>query len=248
MDDKDDWDAHWSEQDVLGKYNPGQIFRHVSVSRLIEDCKEKSVVIDFGSGQGGLINILSERLQNTKFYGLEYSKIGVEISKRNNPNACFEQADLTTKNLSSNYHIRGDIITCCDVLEHIDDPVEVLNNGYDMLKVGGAMIITLPGGPMSQLDHHIGHRFHYDTKRLTKLLESSKFKKFEVRAIGWPFFNLYRVMLLLRGARLIDDVSCAGKKVVPQKIKIVGTIFKYLFKLNVNSLNLGWQMIAIARK
>ena len=33
------------------------------------------------------------------------------------------------------------------------------------------LVVTVPGGPMSAFDHHIGHRRHYDIPDLTALLE-----------------------------------------------------------------------------
>jgi SAM-dependent methyltransferase len=245
---KDNWDAHWSDQDLLAKYNPGQNLRHQIVAKIIEGIDKKDSLVDFGSGQGDFIKLLSNTFTESEFYGIEFSEKGVEISKRNNTNATFIKDDLLDPTLPKRMGKLFNVITCCDVLEHVDNPITIINNAYDMLSKGGTLVITLPGGPMSKLDLHIGHRFHYNVKLLENLLKKSNFRSIDVKAVGWPFFNIYRLMLLIRGNKLVEDVSCSNILKVPLKIKFIGSIFKYLFKFNLNKINLGWQMVAIAKK
>jgi 2-polyprenyl-3-methyl-5-hydroxy-6-metoxy-1,4-benzoquinol methylase len=156
--DNDDWNEHWKNVNFLAKYNPGQILRHRLVVNTVDDLKIKRgwVLIDFGSGQGDMIKRLSGKFAELKMIGLEYSEFGVEFSKKNNQSAEFLVADLTSPNLSSSVQLKAKIITCCDVMEHIDNPETVVKNAYAMLNIGGTFIVTLPGGPMSILDKHIG--------------------------------------------------------------------------------------------
>jgi len=248
MNNNDNWDEHWSQQDLLSNYNPGQILRHELIINTLCNLKNFNSLIDFGSGQGDLLLKVSKAFPGLKLIGIEYSQVGVDISKSSNPNAFFYKADLMDVDLQNVIHLNSDVIVCCDVLEHVDKPLDVLRNAYEILTPGGVMLITLPGGPMTKLDYHIGHRFHYDENSLKRLLLESKFETFEVKSVGWPFFNLYRLMLMVRGSKLIDDVSHAGSHNIPLHIKVIGIMFKILFKLNINRFNLGWQMFAIVRK
>ena len=65
-----------------------------------------------------------------------------------------------------------------------------------------------------------------------------------VIAPGFPFFNLFRLLITLRGKRLIEDVSVPAEK-SPLHVRIGNAIFAVLFRLNMGFG--GWQLIAIAR-
>jgi SAM-dependent methyltransferase len=245
----DDWNDHWQKQNDFADFNPGQILRHKLVFHEIEKvCENIKVLVDFGSGQGDLIKRLSNRFKKIHMIGLEYSQVGVDFSALNNPEAEFYRADLTLPLPDDILKKCPDLITCCDVMEHIDAPELVVKNAFNMLKTGGYFIVTLPGGPMTKLDHHIGHRKHYDRNSLENLLREGGFENLEIYQAGWPFFNLYRLMLLARGESLVDDVSIHTSRIKISAIKIIGTIFSMLFRLNAKNFRGGWQMFAIARK
>jgi SAM-dependent methyltransferase len=245
----DDWNDHWGKQNELAEYNPGQILRHRLVFNEIEKIKkEVSVLVDFGSGQGDLIKRLSPKFNKIKMIGLENSEIGIEISKLNNPVATFYLADLTQNLPAEILLIKPDLITCCEVMEHVDKPELIVKNAHSMLKLNGYLIVTLPGGPMTKLDFHIGHRKHYDKGTLTSLLRNGGFDRISIICAGWPFFNLYRLMLLARGDALVGDVSVRTSALKTAIIKILGLTFACLFNLNFKNSPYGWQMIAIARK
>jgi SAM-dependent methyltransferase len=248
-DSKDNWDFHWNNMDYMSDYHPGQILRHDIVNKYISEVSDKAkILVDFGSGQGGLIKRLRSKFKNLEMIGLEYSNVGVKISRRNVPHALFYQADLTKKKDINFLRNTADVITCCDVLEHIDNHELVVRNANLTLKEGGTLIITVPGGPMSSLDKQIGHRRHYSSYDLADLLKVAGFKDVRIISAGWPFFNLYRLLLVLRGESLMADISVQNSNLKKNIIKCLGLIFAFLFKLNLDSLSFGWQMVAIAKK
>jgi SAM-dependent methyltransferase len=251
MIENDNWNKHWEEQNDFSNFNPGQFFRHQLVFNEINKIRnDKQTLLDFGSGQGDLIKKLSTKFKKIRMFGIEYSLTGIMISKKNNPNAKFIQADLMSPSLNlAKFNVETfDVITCCDVLEHVDNPVAVITHAYKLLSSNGALIITVPGGPMTSLDYHIGHRLHYDKYSLQKVIKSSGFKKFKIYNAGWPFFNLYRIMLLVRGVKLVNDISNRPSCLKRSVIKTLGYLFSFLFKFNLNNTKYGWQMIAIVRK
>jgi hypothetical protein len=130
------------------------------------------------------------------------------------------------------------------VLEHVEDPEALLANTRAYLAPGCRLIVTVPGGPMSAFDRHIGHRRHFTAKSMGGLLEQAGFiVERSVRA-GFPFFNLYRLIVLLRGERLVDDVARGGGT---RPARLVMRIFGVLFRLNLTSSPWGWQVLAAAR-
>ena len=108
-----------------------------------------------------------------------------------------------------------------------------------------ASLVTVPGGPISAFDRHIGHRQHYDRERIATLLERSGFEVELTLAAGYPFFNLYRLAIVGRGRRLIEDVSGQGEQ--SRLVALAMRIFGALFRLNVTGTRWGWQTVAVAR-
>src|SRR5438445_2155740 len=96
---------------------------------------------------------------------------------------------------------------CSEVLEHLEQPADLLRNARAYLAPGCRVIVTVPGGPMSAFDRHIGHRKHYHPEDLRQVLECAGFRIERVSGAGYPFFNLYRRVVIARGSRLIGDVS-----------------------------------------
>lgn len=244
----DNWDKHWNSLTNKNDINPGQFLRHNFIKKTIIKSFNFPKIMDFGSGNGQMLLNLSEKINFKKIYGIENSINGVNYCKKY-IKGIFLQEDLTKQNLNKKLEERFDIITCCDVLEHVDKPVNVIDNAFDLLEKNGKFLITVPGGPMTAFDKSIGHRFHYSKVLLESLLSKSKFSSFEVFTIGFPFFNLYRLMLLLRGSKLVNDLNNKNLSFFSKLImQIVGRLFILLFKLNLKSSNLGWQVVAICKR
>ena len=75
------------------------------------------------------------------------------------------------------------------------------------LAPGCLLVVTVPGGPMTDYDRHIGHRAHFDPDGLRALLERAGFEVSAASGAGYPVFNLYRRLMRALGPRL---VSIAG--------------------------------------
>ena len=165
QDNRDDWDRHWDRFAQAATANPAQRMRHRLIARLLQAEARAGGnlrVCDFGSGQGDLVCGLSRALLGASFVGLELSTSGVEISRRKLPRARFEVADLFAR-IPEDFGLREWAThgVCSEVLEHVDDPRALLQAMLGYLAPGGVLVVTVPGGPMSAFDRHIGHRQHF---------------------------------------------------------------------------------------
>src|SRR5204863_2051083 len=97
------------------------------------------------------------------------------------------------------------------------------------------LVITAPGGPMSAFDKHIGHRKHWSQREIRELLQESGYGADLVTGAGFPFFNLYRCVVILRGQKLVEDVSAANGSPAAGKARAAMAVFDRLFRLNLNS-------------
>ncbi len=131
---------------------------------------------------------------------------------------------------------------CTEVLEHIEDPAILLRNAAEYMAPGCQLIVTVPGGPMCEFYRHIGHRRHYTTDSLGEVLGRAGFQVTHTYAAGFPFFNLFRVAITLRGDKLVADAT--GKPSGPMRAAMA--LFDFLFRFNLRRW--GWQILAVARK
>ncbi len=242
----DDWDSHWSLNDSAASLNPAQEYRHSAVANILDQIECESLV-DIGCGQGDFLQFFSLKNPDIKLRGVELSSVGAEITRQKAPNADIVQADILSDEFNCKLLKVSDVGTCIEVLEHLDDPEFFLKKSFDLINPGGKLIVTVPSGPRTAFDKHIGHRKHYTPTTLTTLLKQSGYESVIVKRYGWPFFNLYRLMVLIRGRKLIVDVE---KKSIADSnaAKLFAKIFTKAFKVNVSNKYFGWQLIAVCTK
>ena len=161
------------------------------------------------------------------------------------PNAKFFQQDLTAPlALPGHYRRWATHAVCSEVLEHLDDPLVALETVRQCLAPGARLVITVPAGPMSAFDRHIGHRAHFTPERLRTLLRDAGFEIAALDGAGFPFFNLYRLMVVARGRKLIDDAGSTNG--LPLTARAAIRTFSWLFRLNASESQRGWQLVAVA--
>lgn len=248
---EDDWDSHWDRYAASARLNPAQHMRHRSIlAALRRGPWPIERLLDVGSGQGDFLDAAVRAGAARAYAGFELSESGVRISRSKVPQADVLQNDLLAPGEeAARFAGWASAAVCSDVIEHLDDPVGFLRALSTYLAAGALLVLTVPGGPMSQFDRHIGHRRHYDGKLVAEVLEKSGFVVEHVWLAGFPFFNLYRLLVVLRGSRLIADVeSDARDEVASPLAKLVMTAFDVLFKYNLSNCRFGWQVVALARK
>jgi SAM-dependent methyltransferase len=247
----DNWDQHWTDLAGPSSINPGQRYRRMLVLRTLhlEEAGAPVRLLDIGSGLGDLARDVMALYPRIEFVGLDQSRAGVEISARKVPSARFLQKDL----LSGGDDAGGlacwaTHAVCAEVLEHLDHPEQLLEQAQTYMAPGCKLVVTVPGGPLSEFDRHIGHRRHFGAPALRELLVKSGFSVEKVSGTGFPFFNLYRLAVIARGSRLIDDVSKTEVSQVPVSARAAMWMFDKLLRPGINSGSHGWQMLAVARK
>jgi SAM-dependent methyltransferase len=240
----DDWDSHWGSFDASASSNPAQHYRHRLVTRVVRRRRPRRL-LDIGSGQGDLLDRLHGALPDTNLFGLELSNTGVLRTRSKVPGADVRCVDLLDDDAAGRISdIRADVAVCCEVLEHLDDPSKFLRTAASALAPGATLIVTVPGGPRSEFDRLIGHRRHYTPESLRQLLQSAGFVVVRADRAGFPFFNLYRLVVIGRGSRLATDVADGSTS----RVAVTAMrVFAVLFRLNLRRSRWGWQNVAIAR-
>jgi SAM-dependent methyltransferase len=246
---RDDWDQHWNAYADAAERNPAQAYRRALVlAALGLDAAPRPVrLLEIGSGQGDLSRDLKRSCPHVELVGIDLSETGLAIARQKVPDGEFFVQDLTAPlALPDKYRGWATHAVCTEVLEHIDDPLTALRNASACLAPGARLVITVPGGPMSAFDRHIGHRGHFTPTRLEALLLEAGFQVAALHGAGFPFFNLYRLAVIARGSKLITDVE--GANGLSLSARAAMGLFSWLFRYNADRTRRGWQLVATAIK
>ncbi|MCH7551404.1 MAG: class I SAM-dependent methyltransferase [Proteobacteria bacterium] len=240
---KDQWESHWERFADSTRANPAQILRRRLIARLLGDVGPDARILDLGCGSGDLLAALAETFPQAAFAGADQSQSGLGRTRQELPGAKLFQFDFSHPDTAPE-ELRGwaSHVVCSEVLEHLDDPTPALDAAARCLKPGGRLVVTVPGGPMTAFDRHIGHRRHFTKARLIETLEGAGWRVETAAAAGFPVFNLYRLVVLMRGRRLIDDVSGRPGPLA----RGVMALFRSLMPLALFDSPGGWQIAASA--
>jgi SAM-dependent methyltransferase len=249
----DDWNRHWSTfgDEVAG--NPATAYRSRLVLKLLGPVPDGAVILEIGCGQGEFALQLAEQFPRAEVRGIDVSAEGVRRAARTataqGVAATFGQRDLMVPaELADDERGRATMAVCSEVLEHVDDPAVLLRHAAEYLAPGCRLVVTVPGGPRSAFDRHIGHRRHFTSARLQDLLEHNGFESVKVSRAGFPFFDLYRLVVVLRGKRLIDDVEQPTDTLDSGASGTALRLFDRAFRFNLDASPFGWQLVAVARR
>ena len=242
---QDDWDRHWEAFGKASENGPSTIYRQKLTNQLLAECgfSRDSTLLDIGSGRGVLTEAVLAAFPGAKALGIELSATGVAEASRRLPQARFVQRNLLEAVPESEIpSLKATHAVCSEVLEHLDDPQILLRNAAAYMATGCRLVVTVPGGPMCQFDKHIGHRRHFTQESLREVLDASGFHTVRTYGAGFPFFNLYRLAVVLRGQKLVEDVTGPPSGLMRFSMAIFDQLFRF------NSRFWGWQILAIARK
>lgn len=172
----------------------------------------KGEILEIGAGVGNFTSLLA-KLGNVVTIDInqEYIK---KLRKLIGENAGFGDIE------SGKYFFKNrefDTIVCLNVLEHIKKDKQAILNMYNLLKVGGKLVLLVPAHQFNYgtLDVNLGHFKRYSKEPLKRKLKKTGFNINRVRylnllgAIGW-FINariLKRKLLPKNQLSIFDKIA-----------------------------------------
>jgi SAM-dependent methyltransferase len=158
------------------------------VEALIYKFIDKSPVLDFGSGYGFFCKAMINA--GYECHGFEIDKDAAHLSK---------DKGIKTFTSFSDIKLQYPVITSLNVLEHIKDDEETLNDLHELIKSDGLLILYLPASmkAWSQMDIDVGHFRRYSKKEINSKLENcgynviySGYKDF----MGWLILTVFKTL------------------------------------------------------
>lgn len=177
--------------------------RRVLLASLIRTLQlpQSSQIVDIGCGTGFTLSLLS---RYGKVTGVDKAESALAFCRKRG----FTHVKKTDGKTLPFKKTAFDLVTCLDILEHIENENELLSEIKRVLKPLGYLIIFVPAFPFlwSDLDIRSQHYRRYDLKKLKSILKSSGFN---VAHIGY-FNYLFFIPILL--VRLWQKVNFGKKK------------------------------------
>ena len=172
--DPDDWDHHWDVYGEAAEGNPANVYRRRLILQLLGPVGPGATLLDIGSGQGEFAIAFKALHPETDVWGVEYSTLGVERSQRaaarRGIDVHFVRRDLLQPVESDDAQTAAGWAVCSEVLEHVEDPTTLMRHAISLLAPAAKVVVTVPGGPRSAFDRHIGHWRHFDAPTLRRVL------------------------------------------------------------------------------
>lgn len=127
----------------LRAYHVMQKFKQLGLSS-----RQSLHMLDAGCGRGDLVVNFARKYQHWQLTGIELDQERLAIAKFTSQKLGLKNLNLIGGNLMD-VPLMGtfDLVTCCDVLEHIDDDVSVMKRLQHFLKDNGTLLLTFPSVP-----------------------------------------------------------------------------------------------------
>ncbi|MDP6979491.1 MAG: class I SAM-dependent methyltransferase [Myxococcota bacterium] len=194
-------EQHSQEQEEYDWASSKPITAHAYIlpvlERYLADLPKGARVLDLGCGNGALLATLRDR--GWELHGLEISQSGVEIARKNVPEAQIYLADATAPLSGPILDQPYDAVISTEVIEHVFLPRGLVRNAMSVLKPGGKLILTTPyHGYVKNIlvavtgthDEHYdplydyGHIKFWSVDTLSKLLWEAGFEDVEYTGAG----------------------------------------------------------------
>ncbi len=182
-------------------YNADSIITRNRINELLDEFENFRInnkILDVGCGPG--IFLIEAQKRGWDVYGTEFTDKQLEYLL--NKGIKTLKGKLARDSFEPNMF---DVIISSEVIEHIYNPIEEINNFHRLLRKGGLLYLTTPN--FNAIERFIlkenyriieypEHLCYYTSKTLHFLLSNSGFKKYKLITSGFSIDNFKRSMLI----------------------------------------------------
>jgi len=239
--------------DVYNNYNyeattgtAETLSKREDIARKLTSLKPMLSVLDVGCGNGAWLDAFKKF--RCKTYGTEYNEHQMRIAK--SKGHIILEGGLFPQTHSGD---RFDLIIFTEVIEHILNPVPVLNHLNSLLIDGGHIFITTPNfnsiervslGQKWGMICYPEHLGYYTPKTLHLALRNTGFTKFEMYTEN---ISIFRVLQAI-GAKKDSQEKISNSLQSLTKTNTLFALFKIMTNKFLDFLGVGVSIVAIYKK
>lgn len=162
------WDSVHGDEAKVGyrRSYPGSDAVYAHLLKGIE--RPMPVVVDFGCGRGRTFERLKASVDDAVYVGIDHSAAAIEDNQRASPAGIWQVADVRKAPVPTH---QADLCISNEVIEHMEQPRELLDEMWRVLAPGGYMAIGFPVGEVHGTPEG-EHVQVFDWDRMIGLLES----------------------------------------------------------------------------
>lgn len=113
--------------------------RFNEVSKLVEPVE--GPILDLGCHSGTFTSVVLAKAKTRQVYGIDISPSAIKLATKRIPYGEFKVADASKLPFEDNFF---EAVYCLEMLEHVDDPIMVLEEIKRVLKRGGKLFVLVP--------------------------------------------------------------------------------------------------------
>ena len=221
-----------------------RVIREVMQRHLLPRANRR--ILDVGCGTGGMFPLLSEF---GEVEGAEASPDALERARRKFPSKRIESCSLPGQLPEGTW----DTVTCFDVIEHLDDPIESLRTMRSRIDWDGQIVVTVPAFQFlwSKHDEVNHHKRRYSRLQLVSHLSSAGLRVSFVsyfNTLLFPAVATARVLEKLMPSRFGGDKADLEETKEPVNGLLTRLFGSERLAVGRASLPFGVSLIAVAQK
>ena len=223
--------AHYETYPRSNSISAITIKRYHELLDKLEPYRKTNNLIDVGCGDGFFLETAKKR--NWNVYGTEYTDIAIKICSEKG--ISMKQGKLNPKDYPEGFF---DVITSFEVIEHINNPMEELQNFSSILRSGGAVYVTTPNfnsasryylGNKWNVIEYPEHLSYYTQNTLCYLFQRNNFFTRSFQTTG---ISLSRISKSLGGAAPAATQGISQDEALRNKSET-----KFIYKLAKKTVN-----------
>ena len=243
-----DYNVYWDKLRHSIRYQPSNRFRSFLVKELLENNfdMDELHIADVGCGDGSLLQFISQIKPNACLTGFDISSEQMDFNAQLYPLMRFFHFDAGNSAVPGELKETFDLVLSCEVIEHIENDMQFIDNILYLLKPGGTLFLTTISGKLRRLDKEVlGHFRSYEKKEICSLLAEKGINADKSYNTGFPIFSLQKRLVNVFYDFVIKKVA-SGRK--PSVLIRLTMSCMYFGMVLCRKIPLGPQLVVIGRK
>jgi len=192
--------------------------------RIVANSGQAKSVLELGLGHGFSTNIFSTNFE--RHVVLDGSPAVIRNFKKKFPDCTAEIVETYFETFHSEE--RFDVIVMGFILEHVEDPLQIIEHYKKFLAPGGKVFLAVPNAEvlnrrlghlagmlddieaLSENDHLLGHKRYYTVNSLTETIDRAGYQIEEMEGIYLKPFTTSQIISLNLGEEVIQGLCEVG--------------------------------------